>query len=110
MELTRRSLFKTLLGGLAAASVLDPEKLLWKAGERKIFVPPVSTHIVGIDLAHGPDQTVIAWFGGDTFQVGDIVRFSHSMNPWTRCLVDVPRDFRVTREANANGLTLKLVQ
>ncbi len=36
---TRRGFLSALLGGTAAAMVLDPEKLLWRPGEKLISIP-----------------------------------------------------------------------
>jgi hypothetical protein len=78
----RRSFFKKILGGLAAAAVaseLDPERLLFVPGAKTFFLPPVKKveqakliappvatgpawpqkdDVTGIDWATGKDQTV----------------------------------------------------
>ena len=41
-ELSRRNFFRRTGGALAAAFILDPERLFWVPGQRTIFVPPVS--------------------------------------------------------------------
>ena len=35
------------LGALLSAAVLDPERLLWVPGKRKIFIPPLQIQLNG---------------------------------------------------------------
>lgn len=48
MNLTRRSFFGALLGGVAAASVLDPEKLLWTR-TKTIFIPKLAPYSTDLE-------------------------------------------------------------
>ena len=47
MEVTRRG-FLSALSAFAATAVLDPERLLWKPGEKTIFIPPPGYRLLPI--------------------------------------------------------------
>lgn len=44
----RRS-FLSAIGLTAATAVLDPERLLWVPGAKKIFIPPAPKYFVSVD-------------------------------------------------------------
>lgn len=47
--------FLGIFAGAAATAVLDPERLLWVPGEKKIFIPPVPKKMYEAwVLVHGP--------------------------------------------------------
>jgi len=105
MEIGRRSLFKTLLGGIAAASVLDPENLLWKAGERKIFVPPQTT-LSGVAFRKDAFQMVCSTAD---FLKGDVVTISgkYKFDPYTRTETRELQQFVVTQDCMLADLKVR---
>lgn len=66
-QITRRSFFG-VLAAAAAATALDPERLLWVPGQRKIFIP-------------APARVIAA----SSLQVGDVITIAgrYAINPRT---------------------------
>jgi len=53
----RRGFFRSLIGGAAAAVVLDPEKLLWVPGKKVISIPAPTIDGISIyEELHYPDD------------------------------------------------------
>ena len=90
--ISRRSLFKALLGGIAAASTLDPERLLWVPGAKAISIPPTPK------LAFAKDAFEVVGQGLGVLKRGDVVTISgkFAFDPITRRETNVPQYFMVT--------------
>lgn len=56
--LMQRRRFLSSLAAFAATSALDPEKLLWRPGEKTIFVPPVP-RISGADIQYSDAELIL---------------------------------------------------
>ncbi len=80
----RRS-FLSSLAAFAATAALDPEKLLWRAGEKTIFIPPKPSVSTSLQLTAA-------------FSVGDIITFGgrFAMNPKTRQSTGLLQHYIVT--------------
>ena len=71
--MNRRQLLGTLLGA-AAGLVLDPERLLWIPGQRKIFIPPLAPLQkleVGDLVVSGPFSAIRTLQDGDAVKIKD---------------------------------------
>ncbi len=61
---------RTFLAALIAEAVIDPDRLLWVPGKKKIFIPPTNPALVCNFIS--------------SFQVGDILTFVHIFDPPVR--------------------------
>lgn len=101
MTINRRALFKTLLGGIAAAATLDPEKLLWVPGQKMISIPAPTP-----PLAFHKDAFQMVMEGPDDFRIGHIITIRipprYEVDPMTRQLTDQYQRFIIS-ELRADG-------
>lgn len=67
----RRS-FISSLSSFAALMALDPERLLWRAGEKKIFIPKIVT----------PSLFSMSVSTVDGLRIGDIITFGRDPKQW----------------------------
>ena len=76
---------RSFLASLFATAVLDPEKLLWVPGRKKIFVPPALTIAPAFPLS-----------------VGDVVTFAgrFAVHPLTKRELPMLQQFVVTAKVN----------
>lgn len=65
----RRQFIKLITSSALAAYALDPEKLLWVPGEKKIFIPPARKLIYASELL----ESELAHFG---IAVRDLAEFN----------------------------------
>jgi hypothetical protein len=71
--LTRRAFFASV----AAAMVLDPERLLWRPGAKTISIPAPPTRDIAVWFEPGPGGI---WMIGDTIHLRRPARFNPDAN------------------------------
>ncbi len=91
MNLSRRS-FLGLLGAGTAAMVLDPEALLWRPGQRTIFIPKPARVIASAALRPGDVFTVAGRFAINPLTLEPVQ---------TRSGLRFPQQFVVTEDVRA---------
>jgi len=90
--MNRRAFLGWLAGtaaGVAAAPYLDVEKLLWVAGEKKIFIPAPKTLWTPVSLQRG-----------DIFTIEGI----YVVNPTTGMRLKYPQHFIITADVSAGDV------
>lgn len=82
--LDRRSFLQSFATAVGVAAI-DPEKLLWKPGEKIIFIPP-SPKLINVDL--------------ELFRVGDVITIEgiYAYNPITHTPTTHLKQFVVTAD------------
>jgi len=81
--------------GVAAAPLLDLDKLLWTPGEKTIFIPPPPTLTTPVGLTKG-----------DIFTIDGVF----ATNPITGRSTQVLQRFIITSDVNAGSVTVNIAR
>ena len=79
--MTRRELFGMLLGGVASASALDPEEMLWVPGKKLISIPV----LIGAGKISGKKLVLIRWL---EYDYDNFTNSSSNVMVWKKITVE----------------------